>query len=51
MPAVLRNIYNVRPTSYYSFLGYTDITGDGERGEAGEGAGEMELSPLKCKYT
>jgi hypothetical protein len=32
---------------YHSFLGYRDITGDGEREGGG---GEMELSPLKCKY-
>jgi len=35
MRAVLPNIYNVRPTSYYSFLEYRDITGDGERGGRG----------------
>jgi hypothetical protein len=92
MPAVLSYIYNIGPTSCQSFLGYTDITGDGEkgggegegerwnclrssvnilrkgehagcfilyieilqetgRGVAGEGAGEMERSLLKCKYT
>ncbi len=50
MPDALPTIYNVRPKSYYSFLGYRDITGDGERGGGGGGSGEMELSPLKCKY-
>ncbi len=50
-PAVFPYIYIIRPTSYHSFLGYRDITGDGERGGGGRGAGEIELSPLKCKYT
>jgi hypothetical protein len=35
MPDFLPNICNVRPTSYYSFLGFRDITGDGERGGSG----------------
>jgi hypothetical protein len=35
MRAVLSYIYNIEPTSYHSFLGYRDITGDGEKGGGG----------------
>jgi len=52
MPDVLPNIYNVRPNPPPTtlFLGI-EILQETGRGWAGEGAGEMELSPLKCKYT
>ncbi len=49
MSDVLPYIYIIRPTSCYLFFGIEILQKTG-RGEAGEGAGEMELSPLKCKY-
>ncbi len=36
MLSVLPYIYNIGPTSYHSFIGCRDITGDGERGGGGE---------------
>ncbi len=50
MPDVLPDIYIIRPTSCHLFLGIGILQETGRRG-AGEGAGEMELSPLKFKYT